>query len=157
MLFNLFKGLLTITRREDLVAFKLEITHDQAEQLRIIIGSQDGCFLHRHGAYSPLMYSCTCQRCQTLFFFTGREPHMKRTATAWATLGPDDALMELDNTLTNRQAQAETVDLAGQTRIHPMKAFKDTIKVFRGPRIAQQAEESGEDGLSSGLKRLCSH
>src|SRR6266566_6888762 len=64
---------------------------------------------------------------------------MECTASARAARSPDQAIMELDDVLANRQPQTKTIDLPRQSGIHPVEAVEDPVKVFIGnaqPMIA---------------------
>ena len=64
---------------------------------------------------------------------------MQRASSVRATFGPDQAIMELDDILANRQPQTQTALLPRQSFIHPMEAIEDALKVFCGntqPMIA---------------------
>ncbi len=54
---------------------------------------------------------------------------MHGAASARAALGPDQAMMELDDMLTNREPQAKSIDLSGQSRIHTVEALEDPLKL----------------------------
>ena len=56
---------------------------------------------------------------------------MERAASSWATLSPDQAIMEFDDVLANRQPQTKTIDLPRQSGIHAVEAVEDPVKVFR--------------------------
>ncbi len=45
---------------------------------------------------------------------------MERAASGRATLSPDQAIMELDDVLANREPQTKTIDLPRQSCIHPV-------------------------------------
>ena len=55
---------------------------------------------------------------------------MKCTSTSRAALGPDAALMKLNNAFADRQTKPEAIHLAAQTIIHPVKALKDAVEVL---------------------------
>ena len=55
---------------------------------------------------------------------------MKCTSTSRAALGPDAALMKLNNAFADRQTKPESIHLAAQTIIHPVKALKDPVEVL---------------------------
>lgn len=57
---------------------------------------------------------------------------MKRTSTGRATLGPDAALVQLNNAFADRQAKTKSIHLTGQAILHPVKALKDSLQVLRG-------------------------
>ena len=57
---------------------------------------------------------------------------MERAASRLATLSPDQAIMELDDVLTNREPQTKTIDLPRQSCIHPVETGEDPVKMFSG-------------------------
>ena len=57
---------------------------------------------------------------------------MERAASGRATLSPDQAIMELDDVLANREPQTKTIDLPRQSCIHPVEAVEDPVKMFSG-------------------------
>jgi hypothetical protein len=60
---------------------------------------------------------------------------MERASSGWAAFSPDNAIMELDNAFTQRQAKTETIDLPDQAIIHTIEAIKDALKVLgRNPQ-----------------------
>src|SRR6266702_7526341 len=90
-------------------------------------------------AHAPLRSSRSHERCQTLFCSVHRKPHMERTASTRAARSPDQAIMELDDVLANRQPQTKTIDFPRQSCIHPVEAIENPVKVFIGnaqPMIA---------------------
>ena len=55
---------------------------------------------------------------------------MKCTSTSRAALGPDAALMKLNNAFADRQAKPEAIHLTGQPIVHAVKALKDAVEVL---------------------------
>ena len=59
------------------------------------------------------------------------QPHIERAAFPFRpVLGPDGAVVQLDDALANGQAQAETVDFSCEPCIHAMKTVEDPLKVL---------------------------
>ncbi len=56
---------------------------------------------------------------------------MERTSSSRTALGPDETLVEFDQVLANRQPEAETTRLAGQTDVYTMEAIKDALQMLR--------------------------
>src|SRR5947209_4907860 len=82
--------------------------------------------------HTPLRSSRSYERCYTLFCSVHRKPHMEHTSSGRTALGPDQAIVELDDVLANREPQTKTIDLPCQSCIDPVKAIEDPLKVFRG-------------------------
>ena len=57
---------------------------------------------------------------------------MERAASGRATLSPDQAIMELDDVLANREPQTKTIDLPRQSCIHAVEAVEDPVEMFSG-------------------------
>jgi hypothetical protein len=55
---------------------------------------------------------------------------MECASSTRTTHGPDDAIMELDNMLANRQANSKTIDLSSQLCVHAVETIEDPIKMF---------------------------
>ena len=68
--------------------------------------------------------------CRDLIFFFDREQEMKCTSTSRAALGPDAALMKLNNAFADRQAKPEAIHLTGQAIVHAVEALKDAVEVL---------------------------
>ena len=60
------------------------------------------------------------------------KPDMEGASSSGATLGPDEAAMQLDQVLADGQAKPQAIDFSRQPCIHTMEALEDTLNVFGG-------------------------
>ena len=56
---------------------------------------------------------------------------MECASASRTALGPDDAMVEFDQVLANRQPKAQATRLAGQAGIHTVETIKNAIQMLR--------------------------
>ena len=76
------------------------------------------------------LYKGLCIDAGSNILLLQRQPDMERTSFAQFTLCPDDTLMELDNALADRQAQAQATRFPGEPGVDPVEAVEDALKLL---------------------------